>query len=104
MKQSILKKKSDKQIARDILWSKAKRAREKVLEEKYGAIICEFCGRPPWGNELGRIEAHHINRDRRNGNTEDNCFLCHAVCHGEITLNRLKVKQLGFEGIKNVDI
>jgi len=106
MKRTMLKRKSSlrlkslKQLERDAEWFKVKLARAQFLAQKYNKPICEYCGRPSWGNELGLLDAHHIDLNRRN-NTEDNCYLCHRVCHGKIHDNNIRVKQLGFEGIKN---
>lgn len=99
MIKTMLKKKSQKQIERDVTWHIAKIERAKFLIAKYGRVICEYCGRPAWGNELGVIDAHHIDRNRRN-NTEENCYLCHRICHSSIHEKRLKVKQLGFEWLR----
>jgi len=82
MKQTPIKKKSSRQ-----------------LSLKYGRVICEFCGLPPWGNELGGLDAHHINKNRRD-NTTGNCYICHRICHSTIHNERITVKQLGFEGLK----
>jgi len=98
MKRTMLKKKSAKQIIRDSIWHRIAIARILFLVAKYGVALCEYCGRPSWGNELGNFDPHHIDRNRRN-NTEDNCYICHRVCHSHITLNKLNVKQLGFEGV-----
>jgi len=100
MKRTPLKKKSSKQIIRDLLWQSVKQERLKVLEEKYEAPICEYCGKPAYNSIFGILIAHHIDQDRRN-NTEENCYICHWVCHSDTHLKNLRVKQLGFEGIKN---
>lgn len=98
LKRTPLKLKSDKQKQRDVEWHKAKYSKCVFLENIYGAPICEYCGRPSWGNEFGILDAHHLDHNRRN-NTKENCYICHRVCHGKITDNNLKVKCLGFEGI-----
>ena len=95
-----LKLKSDSQKIRDALWQRIKFARVLFLVAKFEHALCEYCGRPAWGNELGILDAHHLDFNHRN-NTEDNAYICHRVCHSHITLNRIKVKQLGFEGVKN---
>jgi len=96
---SSLRRQSDKTRQNEILWYRIKLYRLHFLTEKYGRAICEYCGRPSWGNELGHLDAHHINGNHKNS-TEDNCYICHRVCHDEIKRLRLKVKPLGFEGIK----
>lgn len=98
-----LRYRSEKAKANEALWQLIKISRAVFLHEKYDVVICEYCGRPAWGNELGTIDAHHIDGNHKHS-TEDNCYLVHRICHDEIKRRHLKVKQLGFEGIKNVDI
>ena len=99
MKKTPLKKESTKQSLRDSEWGKIKLARMEFLEDKYGAPICEYCGRPAYNSIFGILVAHHIDQDRRN-NTEDNCYICHWGCHSDIHSRNLTVKQLGFEAVK----
>lgn len=100
---SPLKRQSTKAKLNEAIWHKIKTARALFLIAKYGHVLCEYCGRPPWGNELGILDAHHIDGNHKHS-TDDNCYLCHRICHDEIKRLHLTVKQLGFEGIKNVDI
>jgi len=93
-----LKKIGDKARKNEALWYRIKLARLHFLTEKYDRPICEYCGRPSWGNELGHLDAHHIDGKHKKS-TEDNCYICHRVCHDIIKAERIKVKQLGFEGI-----
>ena len=108
MKQTMLNRstglnlKSPQQIERDRIWRKAKHDRAVVIARKYGMVICEYCGRPAFGNELGILDGHHLDQDRRN-NTEENCYICHRICHSRIHNKGLKVKQLGFEGMGGND-
>lgn len=97
---ATIKKRSDKARRNEELWANIKLARAQFLHDKYGVVICEYCGRPAWGNELGIIDAHHIDGNHKHS-TEDNCYLLHRICHDEIKRRRLTVKQLGFEGVKN---
>jgi len=97
-----LKKRSVKAQKNEALWTRIKLARALFLHEKYDVVICEYCGRPAWGNELGIIDAHHIDGNHKNS-VEENCYLCHRICHDTIKRLHLVVKQMGFEGIKNVD-
>ena len=38
---------------RDSLWQRIKFARILFLCAKFEHALCEYCGRPAWGNELG---------------------------------------------------
>lgn len=100
LKRTPLKKRSEKQRQRYIKWAQARYKRCVEIETKYGKVICEYCGRPGWGNELGILDGHHMDRNRSN-NTPENCYICHRVCHGKIHDKNIKVKQFGFEGLKN---
>ncbi len=103
MNDTILKRynginqKSPQQIEKDKDWRKSKHARAIAIAKIYGVVICEYCGTPAWGNDLGILDGHHIDHDRSN-NTEQNCYICHRICHSTIEDKRIKVKQLGFEG------
>lgn len=102
MRQSPLKPKSTRQIERDTEWRKVKHFRANDIAARYGFVICEYCGRPHWNNELGQFDAHHIDHNRRN-NTLTNCYIVHRVCHREIHDKGIKVKPLDFQGIKQID-
>ena len=95
-----LKPKSGKQKIRDKEWSQAKLIRRGEIESRYDYVLCEYCGRPPWENELGILDGHHMDNNRRN-NLPSNCYICHRVCHSKITDNNIKVKHFGFEGLKD---
>jgi hypothetical protein len=86
---------SKKQAAKNRVWSEIKKNRIEFLAAKYGAPICEYCGKHVL---LGTLDAHHIDEDRNN-NTPENCYICHRFCHSHITDNNIKVQQLDFQGM-----
>lgn len=92
-----LKAKSDKQKQRDYLWQRIKVNRIVFLTEKYGAAIREYCGRAVFASDLGMLDGHHIDTNRRN-NTPENCYICHRICHSYIHDHNLIVKQEDFQG------
>jgi len=98
-----IKRQSPKAKLNEAVWQSIKLARAMFIMAKYGVVLCEYCGRPAWGNELGVMDAHHRDGNHKNS-IEENCYIVHRICHEEIKRLHLRVKQLGVEGIKNVDI
>jgi 5-methylcytosine-specific restriction endonuclease McrA len=92
-----LKPQSQKAKLNEAVWQRIKFNRAMFLMEKYGVVICEYCGRPAFATEWGVLDAHHID-GRHFNSVENNCYICHRICHDEIKAKHLTVKQLGFEG------
>lgn len=94
MKKSYINKISKKQQKKILVWRGIKSRRAAYLTEKYGFVPCEYCGSS--GGYL-QLDGHHIDKNRNN-NTDENCYLCHRICHSEITDGNITVKQEDFQG------
>jgi len=76
-----LKPQSEKATAKNFVWVAVKKERARLLTEKFGAVICEKCGKP-----VSEPDGHH-NKWRSHGGkfTLENarlvCRTCHAFMH-----------------------
>lgn len=83
---------SDKQKIKNALWNKITNGRC----EKLG-YICEYCGKRGQrinSEALDWLDGHHIQRRSRGRiDTEENCYICHRVCHSYIEDHNIIVSQ-----------
>ena len=87
-----LKPISDKAKLEYQVWIGVKRERVKLLIDKFGFLICEFCKKPITYGQV--YDGHHFNRNRRD-NTLENQRIVHRIpCHGTITDNNISVESL----------
>ncbi len=100
MKRSYIKRVSKKQQIKLNKWRAITLERATYLAEKYGYALCEYCGGAEGGHELTSFDGHHIDKNRRN-NTQENCYICHRICHGKITDENLLVTHEDFQGGNN---
>jgi len=96
MKKTPLKRISDKQREKLRIWGEITRQRAFQLQEIYGEIICEYCGKKGGVGEAGALGGHHIDKNRNN-NTIENCYLVHYACHGYIHDKNIKVSPEDFD-------
>lgn len=86
LKRTPLKRQSEKAKAEAFIWVAVKRERARLLTEKFGFLICEFCGKAI----RGIADGHHNDRNRRN-NTLENCrILDRFPCHSHVTDQNIK--------------
>lgn len=100
MRKTPLHRVSAKTRARNLLWHKITEKRMFYLEEKYGATICEYCGKLgyPFQDSVWGLWGHHIDGDRNNLDKE-NCYIAHnAPCHQVITDENTQTSQEDFQG------
>jgi len=96
---TTLKAKTEKTADRNAVWRDRCIWRINFLIEKYGHIICEYCGKEGTINtdDFTDVWGHHIDGDRNNTDLS-NCYICHtATCHGEITDKNIMVSQEDFK-------
>ncbi|KKM99443.1 hypothetical protein LCGC14_1147800 [marine sediment metagenome] len=98
-----MKKVSDKQKKIYAGWLDVKVRRIRYLIEKYEDSLCEYCGRhgKRHGGGLYMLDGHHIiKRSQGGSNNDDNCYICHRICHTKIHDQNIKVQQEDFQGFK----
>ena len=91
---STLKAQTPKTADRNARWRDIVLWRMNYLIEKYGFLICEYCGKKGSADSqdfLG-MWGHHIDGDRNNC-TLGNCYIVHNTCHQYITDNNIIVSQ-----------
>jgi len=87
-----LKPQSEKAKAEAFIWNAVKKERAKLLIEKFGYLICEFCKQAIMNGQISN--AHHANKNRRQ-NVVENARIVHRFpCHNEITDKNIIVPSL----------
>ena len=84
MKRVRIKPISDKQRVKNELWNRITNERCVKLDFR-----CEYCGKRGQRvnpEALDYLDGHHkVSRTRGGTYTEDNCYICHRVCHSYIS-------------------
>ena len=96
---TTLRAKTKKTADRNREWQKICLWRINFLIEKYGFIICEYCGKKGVvdKDDFNGVWGHHIDGDRNNTDLT-NCYICHtATCHSYITDHNVQVTQEDFK-------
>ena len=104
LKQSPLKKVSDKTRARNTVWKAGVIARAIYLLTKYGRVVCEYSGETIRIEDLTPVPTspeqawgHHIDGNRNNSSPK-NCYIVKYRYHRHIEDNNIQVSQEDFQG------